>query len=227
MNDKGSVRNAANETRSWNVFSNHGLEEKLVSKKVFDDQKAEFQADSRKLDPKTVVDYGYGARSLESWHDNVHGLVATSDSWAAHMGNPNYAGFDPIFWLHHNNIERMLCIYQALYPDRYVQAGKSNDGYLLREEDGLDPFAKSEDGSLFTSKDLRDWTKSGYAMPGDHNAVGVQAKVKEYLLTFYYWYDLNRADLQLIANIMAGRHFRRHRISTCSNTRKTSQDQKL
>ena len=31
----------------------------------------------------------------------------------------DYSAFDPIFWLHHTNIDRLFSIWQAIYPDRY------------------------------------------------------------------------------------------------------------
>lgn len=31
------------------------------------------------------------AVSLESWHDNIHGLVGTGQNFAGHMGNPAIA----------------------------------------------------------------------------------------------------------------------------------------
>jgi Common central domain of tyrosinase/Polyphenol oxidase middle domain/Protein of unknown function (DUF_B2219) len=37
-------------------------------------------------------------------HNNIHGLVGGRDGW---MSNPNTAARDPIFWLHHSNIDRL------------------------------------------------------------------------------------------------------------------------
>jgi tyrosinase len=45
---------------------------------------------------------GHGALELQP-HNGIHGLVGGS-GW---MSDPNMAARDPIFWLHHNNIDRL------------------------------------------------------------------------------------------------------------------------
>jgi tyrosinase len=57
--------------------------------------------------------------SLESIHDSIHVDVGGS----GHMGDPTVAAFDPIFWLHHCNVDRVLALWQAAYPDTYVSPG--------------------------------------------------------------------------------------------------------
>lgn len=144
----------------------------------------------------------YESRSLESWHDTIHGLISSGNGYSGQMGNPAIAAFDPIFWMHHNNIERMLCIYQALYPDRFVEPGKKSDrppmfkrnwrGEQVPDprifaDDDLYPFINSESKKYYTSTALKDWTKSGFATPGDSNTNDVREEVKAYLLKNYYW----------------------------------------
>jgi len=53
--------------------------------------------------------------SLEGGHDAVHGWVGGD------MGSPEWAAFDPIFWFHHCNIDRLWAVWQddnpqATYP---------------------------------------------------------------------------------------------------------------
>lgn len=36
------------------------------------------------------------------------------------MGHPGYAAFDPIFWLHHCNVDRIFALWQVLSPNSYV-----------------------------------------------------------------------------------------------------------
>lgn len=33
----------------------------------------------------------------------------------------DYSAFDPAFWLHHAMIDRCFALWQALYPDSYVE----------------------------------------------------------------------------------------------------------
>lgn len=44
--------------------------------------------------------------SLEALHGQIHGLVGggTGIRMGGHMGIPDFAAFDPIFWLHHANV---------------------------------------------------------------------------------------------------------------------------
>ena len=52
----------------------------------------------------------HGALELQP-HDNVHGFVGGTNPAAPHgpglMAHPDTAGLDPIFWLHHANIDRL------------------------------------------------------------------------------------------------------------------------
>jgi tyrosinase len=57
--------------------------------------------------------------SLEGIHDMVHVDVGG----AGHMGNVPVAAFDPIFWLHHCQVDRLFCLWQAVYPTVYVSPG--------------------------------------------------------------------------------------------------------
>jgi len=43
--------------------------------------------------------------SLENLHDIIHGQVGGE----GHMGDIAYAGFDPVFWLHHTLVHRRHC----------------------------------------------------------------------------------------------------------------------
>jgi tyrosinase len=54
--------------------------------------------------------------SLESIHDSIHGYVGGS----GHFGTISVAAFDPIFWLHHCQIDRLFALWQAVYPNVYV-----------------------------------------------------------------------------------------------------------
>ncbi|KJX99848.1 hypothetical protein TI39_contig350g00006 [Zymoseptoria brevis] len=77
--------------------------------------------------------------SIESFHDDVHALVgglawdkmeasvlkanpiikSLVSSIPGHMTIPKFAAFDPVFFLHHNNIERLLSLWQQAWPDRW------------------------------------------------------------------------------------------------------------
>ena len=66
--------------------------------------------------------------SLESIHDDIHVDVGGT----GHMGDPAVAAFDPIFWLHHCQVDRVLALWQAAFPGTYVSSGPDMSGSTLR-----------------------------------------------------------------------------------------------
>jgi tyrosinase len=36
------------------------------------------------------------------------------------MQFPEVSGFDPTFWLHHANVDRLFAMWQAVYPESYI-----------------------------------------------------------------------------------------------------------
>src|SRR4051794_6699718 len=45
---------------------------------------------------------GNPSGSLEGIHNTYHNLIG----YGGHMNDPRFAAFDPVFWLHHCNIDR-------------------------------------------------------------------------------------------------------------------------
>jgi len=115
--------------------------------------------------------------SLESLHDTVHTLAGGGgfgqpNTQGGHMSFIPYSGFDPIFWLHHTNVDRIFAIWQALYPDTWVtpQAATlasytTSKGEIQDSTTALTPFFASADGIFWTSDTVRDYTKFGYTYP--------------------------------------------------------------
>ena len=62
--------------------------------------------------------------SLEGIHDQVHVDVGGN----GHMSDPAVAAFDPIFWFHHCQVDRLLNLWQTAYPDVYVSPGPDLTG---------------------------------------------------------------------------------------------------
>ena len=64
--------------------------------------------------------------------------------------------------MHHNNIDRLLSLYQALYPQKYDDAFPQGSSL-----DELIPFRKSK-RDFYTSADIliRDFNSPGFAVPG-------------------------------------------------------------
>jgi tyrosinase len=49
----------------------------------------------------------------------LHGPIHTKNS-PGHMAPSAVTAFDPMFWLHHANVDRQLALYQAVFPNTYM-----------------------------------------------------------------------------------------------------------
>ncbi|KAG9124220.1 hypothetical protein FRC07_012369 [Ceratobasidium sp. 392] len=79
--------------------------------------------------------YHWRAATIEQPHNNVHLLVGG----LGHMGENDTAGFDPIFFLHHCNVDRMLAFWEHIYPDYVV----GTEGFLDVDGKTRVPFTQS------------------------------------------------------------------------------------
>nr|CAG8600510.1 4416_t:CDS:2 [Entrophospora candida] len=129
----------------WRQFSNHGDKE----------------------DHPPDENYGHFA-SLEVVHDAVHDAVGGA---GGHMTYPDIGGFDPIFFLHHANVDRLLAIWQACHPDVWIIKNDYTVGSFtnlpnqpIDEDTELTPFRRTED-KCWTSKEVRNITDLGYNYP--------------------------------------------------------------
>jgi tyrosinase len=107
--------------------------------------------------------------SFESVHDEIHG---TAGGNGGHMAYLDVAAFDPLFWLHHTNIDRYLAMHQLLSPNTWVAPGPINrpmaqwrQGEQKDQNSPLKPFTKNSNGDYFTSVDVRETRTLGYYYP--------------------------------------------------------------
>jgi len=113
---------------------------------------------------------GSGTDSFESVHDAIH-TTAGGES-GGHMMWLDYSAFDPLFWLHHTNVDRLINMYQFIVPDTWVATGQINSPMAQwnrgEEKNGntpLKPFTKSTWGDYYTSNDIRETRVLGYHYP--------------------------------------------------------------
>lgn len=113
--------------------------------------------------------------SLEDVHDTIHvevgGSGSTRNSTPGHMQMVPYAAFDPAFWLHHTNVDRLFAIWQAINPNSYVtpqevvQETVTNQvGTLETKTTALTPFWENSN-AFWTSDGVRKTGTLGYAYP--------------------------------------------------------------
>ncbi|KZT39063.1 Di-copper centre-containing protein [Sistotremastrum suecicum HHB10207 ss-3] len=120
--------------------------------------------------------------SLEAIHNNIHlwsgggGPRDKTNHGAGHMSIVPVAAYDPIFWLHHNNIDHYFAVWQTLNQDVWF----SKPSEQLKDPNGnwstvpgtvptpktpLAPFHTDTHATYFDSDKVRDWTKYGYTYP--------------------------------------------------------------
>ncbi|KAH7403824.1 hypothetical protein BKA64DRAFT_461089 [Cadophora sp. MPI-SDFR-AT-0126] len=103
-----------------------------------------------------------GSGSLEgSIHGNYHVLIGGQ---GGHMSTPILAAFDPVFWFHHCQVDRLWAFWQAFHPKEWFP--EPEVGQLAEEKKDLLPFYKSRSGPgngiFFNSDDSRETEPFGY-----------------------------------------------------------------
>ncbi|KAI0821744.1 common central domain of tyrosinase-domain-containing protein [Trametes gibbosa] len=148
---------------------------------------------------------GPSQASLEAVHALIHTGFGGISPFFGHMGSPQTAAFDPIFWLHHSQTDRLLSLWLALNSDPnnselWIPQSKDIDGTwttpaggVVDESTDLTPFYNtSQDGHFWKSSDLRVPPNGlfGYSYPefdgldfSDRSAVAVA--IKNRLNTLY------------------------------------------
>ncbi|KAF2651031.1 Di-copper centre-containing protein [Lophiostoma macrostomum CBS 122681] len=104
--------------------------------------------------------------SIETLHDGIH------NSFGGNMGIVMASAFDPVFYFHHINVDRLIAIYQKRYPDTFVEAAKlAKATYVWATDSTIDtttplaPFHMNADGDMWTSTTVRNWKSFGYTYP--------------------------------------------------------------
>ncbi|GAM91208.1 hypothetical protein ANO11243_092550 [Dothideomycetidae sp. 11243] len=155
-----------------------------------------------------------GADSLESLHDSLHTITGSN----GHMTYLDYSSFDPIFWLHHTNIDRIWAMWSTINPNTYVQQANAQKptytypaGTSLDATSGLAPFNKNTQGLLYTSNDVSSTTSFGYVYPETANGASA-ASVRAAVNSLYgsgvptgrrLKRDSDASDWHYIANIVS------------------------
>ncbi|KAJ6105130.1 hypothetical protein N7523_010204 [Penicillium sp. IBT 18751x] len=108
--------------------------------------------------------------NIEYIHNNIHGWTGAE----GHMGNVPVASFDPLFFLHHCNIDRIFAIWQALNPDKWL-INIPSDNATIRDSFGqehavgadtpLQPFRLDAEGNYWTPDGVRHTPNLGYTYP--------------------------------------------------------------
>ncbi|KAF2639969.1 Di-copper centre-containing protein [Massarina eburnea CBS 473.64] len=105
--------------------------------------------------------------SLES----IHGIIHDTVGGDGHMLWLQYSAFDPAFWFHHANVDRLIAIWQEVVTQTVVdgqtcELDQQHLIYFLPPTDSsptaLKPFHSSDTGDFWTSDSVRHWQTFGY-----------------------------------------------------------------
>ncbi|KAF4627308.1 hypothetical protein G7Y89_g10846 [Cudoniella acicularis] len=120
--------------------------------------------------------------SLEGIHGKYHGFIG-GEGFGGHMSRVPVAAFDPVFWLHHCQIDRWLAVWQAINPQKWLAPGSEE------EKSDLLPF-RSQKGqgksSYWNSVASRNWKDFGYTYP-DVEDFKTPEQVKAAFREKYVW----------------------------------------
>jgi len=167
-------RPVANPTRSNNNEMNGRFDSMRVSLRdrvfaLFSSKQPWGYASTSAIGVRTDLS-GSGVDSFESIHDAIHNTAGGESG--GHMYYLDVSAFDPLFWLHHTNVDRLLNMYQFIVPDTWVANGNINRGMAQwnqgEAKNGgtpLKPFTKGTYGDYFTSGDVRETRVFGYYYP--------------------------------------------------------------
>ncbi|KAI0009769.1 Di-copper centre-containing protein [Xylariaceae sp. FL0662B] len=103
--------------------------------------------------------------SIESLHDSIHII---GGGVYGHLAIIAYSAFDPVFFLHHTNVDRIFAMWQVIYNDSYVvpmpaifSSHTTSPGDIQDSQTALTPFFSNET-SFWTSDMVRDHQVFGY-----------------------------------------------------------------
>jgi tyrosinase len=101
--------------------------------------------------------------------ENIHNLVHNAVGGYGHMSDASTSAFDPVFWLHHTNVDRLFAMWQAINPHSYIvptinTLGSYAEprGFLNTGESNLLPFHSDNGTTFWTSSAVRSTRKFGY-----------------------------------------------------------------
>jgi tyrosinase len=121
---------------------------------------------------------GSTTNSIEAIHDNIHVLVGGD----GHMSDPAVAAFDPIFFLHHANVDRMIALWSAIRYNVWTSPGDAGDGtYTLQYQ-----------AAVGDTTDLTPWWKSGTEYWKSNELTNIQSL--GYTYPEFVGLDMNNKD---------------------------------
>ncbi|TQV94394.1 hypothetical protein V2A60_002576 [Cordyceps javanica] len=103
--------------------------------------------------------------NLEQIHNMIHSLVGGTEdvTGMGHMMSVPVAAFDPVFWLHHCNVDRLLHLWQSSNPGNWFHQKRGVEVDASPQQ-ALKPFHSSGDlGDFYNSNQVRNVDALNYS----------------------------------------------------------------
>lgn len=134
--------------------------------------------------------------SLEGIHNTVHTLTGGQPNntyTAGHMTYLPTASYDPVFWLHHTNVDRLFAFWQTLHPNSYGASQSAPAGTWtiaqgtgLNADSPLTPFYRDTAGHFWTTNEVKNWGQTfKYTYPEYVDSDGSAAAIASYVNKLY------------------------------------------
>ncbi|KAK2054513.1 Di-copper centre-containing protein [Colletotrichum caudatum] len=118
-------------------------------------------------DYETMASTQSSGNSFEDVHNAVHSAIY------AVMAYIEYSAFDPLFMLHHTNVDRLIAMWQAIHYNDKTQTQTLPSGGLfataantpITADSPLKPFYRDTAGNFHTGRTASDIKSFGYSYP--------------------------------------------------------------
>ncbi|KAF3001808.1 hypothetical protein E8E13_002868 [Curvularia kusanoi] len=112
-------------------------------------------------------------KAIEEVHGWVHGAIgggySAEQGGKGHMWPLEYSSYEPLFWLHHANVDRLFALYQTQNPTLTLQrsnVGTAGNVFVAdhTEVDGNTPLLpfRISPGVFWTTNEAMNWRRFGY-----------------------------------------------------------------
>lgn len=136
------------------------------------------------------------SNSLEGIHNTIHTTAGGPGSSTVSGGHMTYlatAAFDPLFWLHHMNVDRLFAMWQTLYPNAYGASQVAphdtwtiSAGTTQNADSPLTPFHKDTSGNFWTTNQVKNWASTfHYTYPEFSDSDGSKGAIASYVNKLY------------------------------------------
>ncbi|OSS49874.1 hypothetical protein B5807_05870 [Epicoccum nigrum] len=129
-------------------------------------------------------DFWQATEMVHGWiHGAIGGGYAANTGGRGHMWPLEYSSYEPLFWLHHANIDRLFALYQTQNPSASLQpsdVGTAGNVFVADHSvvDGDTPLLpfRRDHNTFWTTNEIMDWRRFGYDYPDTQGKSTAQAQ---------------------------------------------------